>query len=118
MGMSLEEYAAKQSEQDRVEAARYAAPAYNPKDWTCYREKLLSQIEVLEDAQKDTKDIEAVRMLSKDILCLAKEVDKLDEKSDGNKPPQIIPEAVNRELEKSMKEAVKRFAERYNKGYF
>ena len=78
MGMSLEEYAAKQSKQDRIEAARYAAPAYNPKDWTGYREKLLSQIEVLEDAQKDTKDIETVRMLSKDILCLAKKIDEID----------------------------------------
>lgn len=78
MGMSLEEYTVKQSEQDRIEAARYAGAAYNPKDWTGYREKLLSQIEVLEDAQKDTKDIEAVRMLSKDILCLAKKIDEID----------------------------------------
>ena len=62
MGMSLEEYTVKQSEQDRIEAARYAAPAYNPQAWVGYREKLLSQIEVLEDVQKGTEDIETVRM--------------------------------------------------------
>lgn len=85
-----------------------------------YREKLISQIEKFEEMQKTCEiiDIAEFAKLSDHILKLAKKVDKLDEKSDGNKPPQIIPEAVNRELEKSMKEAAKRFAERYNKGYF
>ena len=77
MGMSLEEYSAKQSEQDKIKAAEFA-PSYSLKDWAGYREKLLSQIEALEDAQKVTEDIETVRMLSKDILCLAKKIDEID----------------------------------------
>lgn len=78
MGMSLEEYAAKQSEQDRIEAARYAAPAYNPKDWAGYREKLLCQMQLLEDMQRNTKDINAIRALSNDILYLAKKIHEID----------------------------------------
>lgn len=78
MGMSLEEYAAKQSEQDRIEAARYAAPAYNPQAWVGYREKLLCQIQLLEDMQRNTKDISVIRTLSADILYLAKKIDEID----------------------------------------
>lgn len=78
MGMSLEEYAAQQSEQDKIKAAKYAAPAYPPKAWAFFRDKILSQIEMLEDAQKCTEDIEAIRILSKDILCLAKKINEID----------------------------------------
>lgn len=75
-----------------------------------YREKLISQIEVFENAQKICciTDIPELVELSDNILKLAKKVDELDEKSNGDKPSQIFSEAVRQEIAKSMKEAADR----------
>ena len=73
-----------------------------------YREKLISQIEVLEKAQTRCDEVYEFIILSRNILDIAKKIDELDEKSNDNRPPQIIPEAVSRELEKSIKEAIDR----------
>jgi hypothetical protein len=85
-----------------------------------YREKLISQIEVLEKVQQHCNDVSAVRSLCNDILHLTRKVDELDEKLNENKPSQIFPEAVRQELAKSMKEAADSFAERHknDKHYF
>lgn len=46
-----------------------------------YREKLISQIEFLETLQSrcSTMDISEITRLSREILSIAKEIDKLDE---------------------------------------
>ena len=69
-----------------------------------YREKLISQIEMLEKTQHHCEEVHEVVTLGREILYLSKKVDELDENAAVVQPVEIVsPKEV---VAKAIKETI------------